>query len=181
MLFSMENIPEKFDKEKFETEILSQLERDQEMRNRWMELGVKEYDPEIDKGSQKMVKEYVSTIGGWPTISEFGEEVTVAFWHLMQHSIDADFQKDMVEEMQKLPASEVRAKDLARTIDRIRMKEGKGQLYGTHFRIKDGQLLENPIDDFDQVDKRRKEIGLEETYEEFKKRAFEEYENEQEA
>jgi hypothetical protein len=40
------------------------------------------------------------------------------------------------------------------------MGEGKKQLYGTQFTLKDGEFIPSPIEDEANIDKRRKEVGL---------------------
>ena len=62
--------------------------------------------------------------------------------------------------MTKLPKHEVSQRDLAYLTDRVLLAEGKKQIYGSQFQQKDGKLLPSPIEDEANVDKRRKEVGL---------------------
>lgn len=62
--------------------------------------------------------------------------------------------------MQENP-NEVALQNLARTIDRVRIAEGKLQYYGTHFQpTPDGKYKPLPIEDEEHVDKRRAAMGL---------------------
>jgi hypothetical protein len=44
--------------------------------------------------------------------------------------------------------------------DRVRMKEGRPQLYGTQLRERDGRLVPFPIEDEERVDHRRARVGM---------------------
>ena len=54
------------------------------------------------------------------------------------------------------------------------MKEGKPQVYGTQFKIKGQELIPAPIEDEQNVDRRRAEVGLPSLaeYLEFAKRMY---------
>jgi hypothetical protein len=56
---------------------------------------------------------------------------------------------------------EASGKDLAYLTDRLLVADMKKQLYGTQFTMKDGELVPSPIEDEANVDKRRKELGME--------------------
>ena len=98
---------------------------------------------------------------GWPTISMVGTEGALAAFLLAQHA-DADptFQRDCLQRMQAAPEGEVSKNDVAYLTDRVLVNEGKKQLYGTQFHIVDGKLAPRPIEDDQNLDKRRAEAGM---------------------
>ncbi len=49
---------------------------------------------------------------------------------------------------------------LATTVDRIRVREGQPQLYGTQFREQNGRMEPFPIENEGEVDLRRAKVGL---------------------
>jgi hypothetical protein len=56
---------------------------------------------------------------------------------------------------------EASSADYAYLVDRVRLQDGKGQLYGTQF-IQDskGRLVLQPLKDPEEVDERRRKMGL---------------------
>ena len=68
---------------------------------------------------------------------------------------------DGLELMKPLVDSgEVSAVNVAYLTDRVRMHEGKPQVYGTQFRRSNGHWEPYPIEDPDRVDERRAALGL---------------------
>jgi hypothetical protein len=55
---------------------------------------------------------------------------------------------------------EARGQDLALLTDRVRLYEGKPQLYGTQVKNVNGKFIFAPIEDEPNVDKRRALYGL---------------------
>ncbi len=56
--------------------------------------------------------------------------------------------------------SDASPQDLADLTDRVLVGQQKRQVYGTQFRVVDGKLKPQPIEDEEHVDDRRKEVGL---------------------
>jgi uncharacterized protein DUF6624 len=96
---------------------------------------------------------------GWPGRSLVGREGAHAAWLLAQHAPD-DLQKRALALMQAAGPGEVAPADLAYLTDRVRVHEGKPQLYGTQFRIEGGVLVPEPLEDPERVDERRAAVGL---------------------
>lgn len=100
---------------------------------------------------------------GYPTIDKVGKEANEATWLIIQHSIgQPEFMKKCAKLLEKA-VSENKAdpKSLAYLTDRIRVFEGKTQLYGTQFDWDEyGNLSPNHFDDLTKVNERRKSIGL---------------------
>jgi hypothetical protein len=99
---------------------------------------------------------------GWPDKSRVGwtgEE------HAFQLVLDADddrpLQKRCVELLKKAGRKDAAsAIYLAVLTDNLRIAEGKKQLYGTDLVWRGDECVPSPIEDEANVDKRRKDIGL---------------------
>lgn len=99
---------------------------------------------------------------GWPSKSLVGGQGAKDAWILVQHAdTDRAFQQKCLDQMKALPKDEVDQRDTAYLTDRVLVGTGKQQLYGTQIIFKEGKAAPNPIEDPDQVDVRRKAIGLE--------------------
>jgi Family of unknown function (DUF6624) len=98
---------------------------------------------------------------GWPGRSFVGDDGARAAWLLVQHA-DASFMTQCLPLMENaVSRGEASAKDYAYLLDRVRMKQGKPQVYGTQFTSGgDGKLVLHPIEDAEHVDERRRAIGL---------------------
>ena len=48
----------------------------------------------------------------------------------------------------------------ANFVDRLRLHQGKKQLYGSGFEFKDGKLVLSPTEDIKNLENRRKKISL---------------------
>ena len=118
-------------------------------------------DPSVDARHTKRMKEIVQQIG-WPTKSKVGSAASQAAWLLVQHADrEVDFQERCLKLLKEAPPDEVRKQDIAYLEDRIRVHTGQPQLYGTQFYTdKDGVLAPRPIEDPDNLERRRKEMGL---------------------
>jgi Family of unknown function (DUF6624) len=100
---------------------------------------------------------------GWPGRSLVGEEAAQAAWLILQHAISnpALQRRGLSLLGTAAAASEVPTVQVAMLEDRIRSNEGRGQLYGTQVDWDEyGQLNPLPIEDEENVDARRRDIGL---------------------
>jgi hypothetical protein len=116
-----------------------------------------------DADNQNLIwlKEVV-TRHGWPSKSLVGGQGAKDAWILVQHAdTDREFQQKCLDQMKTLSKDEVDPRDTAYLTDRVLVGAGKRQLYGTQLIFKDGRLIPNPIENPDQVDERRKAIGME--------------------
>jgi hypothetical protein len=101
---------------------------------------------------------------GWPGIDLVGKEGAEAAWRIAQHSIgEPQFMREALR-LVKAASEKGQAPlyQVAYLEDRIRMFEGKLQLYGTSFDWnEEGELAPFPdIEKPEQVDTRRAEMGL---------------------
>lgn len=99
---------------------------------------------------------------GWPKRSEVGPKAASAAFLIVQHS-DLEYQKKYLPFLKKaVAANEAEGRSLALLEDRILMKEGKNQIYGSQLRSDgNGPLRLWPIEDELDVDKRRASVGME--------------------
>ncbi len=110
-----------------------------------------------DAANRQRLKEIIQE-HGWPGKSLVGADGANAAWLVVQHS-DADvaFQRECLALMEAAPEGEVSPQDVAYLTDRVLVNEGKKQRYGTQMGM---NFKPRPIEDPDNVDKRRAEIGL---------------------
>ncbi len=100
---------------------------------------------------------------GWPSRALVGEDAAEAAWLIAQHAIALpDFQRRCLEALETAASNgEVPAWQPAMLLDRIRVLEGKPQVYGTNFDWSDdGQMSPRPIEEPEGVDERRARVGL---------------------
>lgn len=115
---------------------------------------------ETDKRNREFLKQ-VLVKHGWPGKSLVGIAAAQAAFLFAQHSDeDTEFQKQCLEKMKAMPEGEVSKQHLAMLTDRVLVHEGKKQLYGTQLTMVDGKFQPSPIEDEENVDARRKEMGL---------------------
>ena len=142
-------------------------DRDEEMRRHLLKAGrlFEGYCPEMEQVHLENAAELEKIIAefGYPSVSKVGSEAADAAWLVIQHAISRpEFMRRMLKILQKLPADEIDPRNLARLEDRIRMYEGLPQRYGTQFDWDDdGKLSPVLHDPVAEVDRRRRELGME--------------------
>ncbi len=113
---------------------------------------------------------------GWPGRSLVREDGAHAAWLLVQHA-STDFMAHCLPLLERAAKTgEASAKDYAYLLDRVRMNQGRPQVYGTQFKsAPEGKLALHPIEDAEHVDERRRSVGLEPLaeYERALRKAFE--------
>ncbi|NOT51193.1 MAG: hypothetical protein HOP10_07940 [Chitinophagaceae bacterium] len=107
------------------------------------------------------VKKIIDTYG-WPGPEEVGRQGTQTVFLVIQHS-DSLTQVTYFPVMQDaVTKGKAEAAELALLEDRILMKQGKEQIYGSQLQIgKNGKYEFYPIQDEPNVNKRRASVGLE--------------------
>lgn len=165
-------------------ELITRVERDQEAR--WAAIawgsehgvnGIVDEDSltEQEKGDHAALWAEVSGIDaentawlknivmeqGWPRYSIVGVDAGDAAWLLVQHAdADPSFQRLCLDLMRELPADEMSQSSLAMLTDRVLLKEGKSQIYGTQFVVSDGEWVPLNLENIENVDVRRAEVGM---------------------
>ena len=130
----------------------------------------------------------VLEIHGIITISNTDELTAKRFVMLVQHSRDLEFAQSVCDTLQQQNISDVPKDMMPYLIDKLLVKSGKEQRFGTIVSTKFNENNEpyaqpKPIEDIENVDKRRAEYGLEpleeylkKTIEAFKKFSRDNYE-----
>jgi hypothetical protein len=138
------------------------------------------YHPDMERlhnDNARQLDLVITGLGGWPSSAMVGEEAAEAAWLIVQHAISLpDFQRRMLTLVKAAAAAgDVPAWHAACLEDRIRVLEGRTQIYGSQFDWDDaGVLSPAPIEDPQNVNARRAAIGLnaiEEKTEEIRSRA----------
>lgn len=140
------------------TRILEMAEQDQAGR-RVPEIDWSKQLP-IDKANCEVMKQIVAE-HGWLSISLVGPEISNKAWLMVQHfTFDIDFQKHCLNLMKSLPEGEVNVKNIAYLTDQVMVQTTGIQRYGTQLVKKDGVLLLRPLEDTENIDKIRAQVGL---------------------
>jgi len=143
-------------------ELQAIYERDQKTRTGADSTDFMEY---IDSCNQVQVIAIIERYG-WLGMSRIGEHNRVLF-AVIQHADSAIQEKYFPLLQQSVAEGESRASDMALMQDRILMRRGKKQIYGSQVVFdKSGNQVFYPIEDEKNVNIRRKQVGLEplETY-----------------
>lgn len=116
----------------------------------------------VDHENTGHMRQIVRTYG-WPTRDLVGDKGANLAWLLVQHADHSPaFQRECLDLMTPLLGQGgVRKQDYALLTDRVLLAEGKKQRYGSQFfQRPDGRWMPKPIEDPENVDKRRAEMGL---------------------
>ncbi|HKQ06784.1 MAG TPA: DUF6624 domain-containing protein [Blastocatellia bacterium] len=116
----------------------------------------------LDKRNIKKLAKIIEKYG-WPARSSVGKEGSLAAFLVVQHG-DLGYQKKYFPLLKEaVNKGEADRDDAALLEDRILMREGKKQIYGTQLQFNEGtkKLELWPIEDEEGVDTRRASVGLE--------------------
>ena len=147
--------------------LLAMVKEDESLRTELARSGALfgGYHPRMEAVHVANARALSTMIGeGWPTVAEVGEEGQRAAWLIVQHAISQpQFQRQCLALLQAAVArGEAPASQVAILTDRIRVLEGRPQLYGTQFDWDaKGQMSPLPIEDTSRVEERRAQVGLE--------------------
>jgi hypothetical protein len=150
-------------------ELLRRRDEEQKLRFQAIDAGKKGPLPadlmkkltDVDRANREWLKGVIDP-KGWPGQSMVGFDGSDAAWLLAQHADpDRAFQKQVLKLLEDaVMRKDARPAHLAYLTDRVLAGDGKKQLYGTQFTMRDGKLEPEPIEDEANVDKRRAEVGL---------------------
>lgn len=145
-------------------ELKRRVTRDQAARRRMSE------DPDGTAGDEAVRVDRDNTAwlkalldgDGWPGYARIGREGSQAAWLLAQHADhDRAFQARALSMLETaVERGQASGTHLAYLTDRVRIAQGKRQIYGTQFQRINGRLHPRPIADADGVDARRMKRGL---------------------
>lgn len=144
------------------TELLQMARKDQEARIALIQHGmsapeyirrVNEIDAENGKRLKRIFKKY-----GFPTPEMVGYNGTNAAWLLVQHQ-DPTWQRKWLKPIAQLfKRHELSPEEYAMFVDRVRLNEGRKQIYGTQFF--NGGVVMKPTISPGRLDERREALGL---------------------
>ena len=106
------------------------------------------------------------SVHGWPDYTLVGEDGSHGAWLLLQHADrDTTLQRTALALLEQAVASgDASGKDLAYLTDRVRVAEGRPQVYGTQLQYDErGCASPKPTEDEVNMDARRVSVGLEPT------------------
>jgi len=108
----------------------------------------------------KWLKQIVDSIG-WPTKAMVGTDGLMAAFIIVQHSLDYEWQDSVLPFIKKQAMDgDLPKEEYAMLQDRVLMREGKPQMYGTQFTVAHDSQVVYQIEDPQNLDKRRKEMGM---------------------
>lgn len=118
---------------------------------------------EFNKTTTHLLSEAVS-IYGIPTTDNVSQQTADKFVLLLSHCTDTEFIKKVIKS-DEFKYSSYRRDNVAIALDNLLIKEGKKQFFGSALKIvenPDGATssIPMPIEDEENVDKRRKDFGL---------------------
>lgn len=146
---------------------------DQDMRNKSIDDDT-QWDNTLDKSNTSRLKKIIQEFG-WPTISLVGEQASRAAWLLVQHADhDLNFQESCLALMKDLAENEVSQQNIAYLEDRVRIAQGRPQLYGTQFDNPGVNFGPKSVEDSPNLNKRRIAAGLS-SFEDYQKLMYEVY------
>lgn len=150
--------------ETLQKDLLERLKADQEVRKNFTDPNDKaalDKMAETDASNTAWLKETV-TEHGWIDADRFGESASSAAFLLVQHSGDLPLMLAALPWIEKdVKARKLDGQAYALLFDRLHLRLGKRQRYGTQFKDNDkGETVLLPLEDPDKVDEYRKELGI---------------------
>jgi len=114
-----------------------------------------------DSVNTTWLKAYVAR-WGWPTARQVGREDVEAAFLIVQHAVhDTAFMRAMLPAIEQARRrGDLNGGAVAMLTDRIEVKAGHAQIYGTQLSLKGGRWVLDPIADSAAIDARRKRMGL---------------------
>ncbi len=116
----------------------------------------------VDVANTARLREIISQ-HGWPGRSLVGNEGAHHAWLIAQHADrQLDFQREALELLaEAVSRGDAAQRDVAYLTDRVRMNEGREQVFGTQIaEVKDGNGVPWPVEDPANLDARRAAVGL---------------------
>ena len=113
----------------------------------------------VDGYNLKVLRKIVGTYGV-PTAQMIGLDGVQAFWLLVQHADgDIHLQERVLQEIRS-GASGIPLDEIALLTDRVRINQGRPQIYGTQFYKVGDTFVPKEIEDAADLNERRKKMGL---------------------
>lgn len=115
----------------------------------------------VDESNLTWLKPEIKS-NGFPSIKQVGLTGVEDAWLLIQHvEKDVIFQSQVLSELKpRLKSEPFLRSDYAELNDRIRLAQGKKQIYGTQLTLKNGHMILQPTEDQAHLTQRRASMGL---------------------
>ena len=115
----------------------------------------------VDSSNTAWLKDYVSR-WGWPRSTQLGAEAVRTAFLIVQHAVhDTAFMRAMLPAIhESYRRGDLDGGAVAMLTDRLEVKAGRPQIYGTQLSLRDNRWVLDPIIDSLRVDERRKTMGL---------------------
>lgn len=99
---------------------------------------------------------------GWPTADQVGRDAVGAAFLIVQHAVhDTAFMRAMLPHIEESHRrGDLDGGAVAMLTDRLEVRAGRAQVYGTQLQLKEGRWVLDPIADSAGVDERRRTLGL---------------------
>ena len=98
---------------------------------------------------------------GWPTIALVGLPASENANLILTHSQDHNFQRKLIPKLQQLAEDgKILGSSVAGIVDKVLVSEGKPQRFGTQFKWASGLLEMLPVEDPENLEKRRAQYLL---------------------
>lgn len=148
-------------------ELLAMASRDTKARTPFQAEGEHHSDAllkpvmEVDRANLMRMKA-IFKAQGFPTAAQVGPDGVEAAMLLVQHAdADPDFQQSVLSSLQSRAGKDISGDTFAMLEDRVSVRQGHPQRYGSQLDFKDGHLVpKQPIGDLKEVDKRRESVRL---------------------
>ncbi|WP_198358225.1 DUF6624 domain-containing protein [Streptomyces fildesensis] len=144
-------------------DLLLRKQRDQELRHEWATSPRTARSPEVvDRANTEALRRIIAE-HGWPGHSLVGPEAADAAWLLAQHADhDHSFQWECLALLgQAARDGEATGQQLAYLTDRCRLNSQVPQIYGTQYIVRNGELALYDLEDPENLELRRADVGLE--------------------
>ena len=98
---------------------------------------------------------------GWPSLSQVEKDGVAAAFYLLKNSESFELQRELLPVIvAAVKRGEIEKSAFAGFVDRLRLRAGLKQMFGTQASVVNGFLLLQPIEDEAHVDARRNQYGL---------------------
>jgi hypothetical protein len=148
--------------------LLDRLNTDQDIRMKMIGEGMASVSPEtqaqleaVDRETEAMLSSIVRE-HGWPGLNMVGVDGTQAASTMLQHASGETAKRTLPLVEAAFRARNVLGPNYASLVDKVRIAEGRPQLYGTSAKPfdREGEIVFHPIEDESHMDARRAEMGL---------------------
>ncbi len=118
-------------------------------------------DIHVDARNLVRIREIIAE-HGFPTAALVGTDGVATAWLLVQHADDVTLQERVLDTMtppNAIPQG-IDGQKIALLTDRVLLRQGKSQRYGSQFQMGKNGLEPSPIEDETNVDARRAQMGM---------------------